>query len=126
MKIFRIAILGALLAALTCLGCKPPSKSTISARDENNVVLDSDPIAKVGTSRSLILKALGEPPKKSELEKKSVTIFGPMEGWWDKLPDGSKIEIWDYPESKGTLQIYFLDNGDSVWHTAFAGKNVDF
>jgi len=105
---------------------KSPSKSTASVRDENRVVLDSDPIAKVGISRSLILKTLGEPSKKSELEKKSVAIYGPMEGWWDKLPDGSKIEIWDYTESKGILQIYYLNNGDSVWHTAFVGNQVDF
>lgn len=105
---------------------KSPSKSTASVRDENRVELDSDPIAKVGLSRSLILKTLGEPSKKSELEKKSVAIYGPMEGWWDKLPDGSKIEIWDYAESKGILQIYYLNNGDSVWHTAFVGNQVDF
>ena len=73
-----------------------------------------------------VLKVLGQPAEKTELVKGPEPIFGVVETWWATLTDGDKIEIWRYPKPEGMLQIYFLNDCETVWHTAFVGKNVVF
>ena len=80
----------------------------------------------IGAKRARVLKVLGQPPEKTELVKTSEPIFGVVEAWWGTLRDGEKIEIWRYPRPGGTLHVYFLNDGEAVWHTAFVGKNVVF
>jgi hypothetical protein len=53
-------------------------------------------------------------------------VFGVVETWWAALKDGNKIEIWRYPRPDGTLEVYFVNQGQVVWHTALVSKNVVF
>jgi hypothetical protein len=125
MKILAIAFSTTLIAAFVCPGCCRQTAAPVGGQGDD-VAIDSDPTVKIGAQRAHVLKALGEPAEKTELVKGPEPIFGVVETWWNTLTDGDKIEIWRYPKPEGTLQVYFLNDGDTVWHTASVGKNVVF
>jgi len=125
MKATQILLAAMALEAILYPGCcKRPSQPP--AAKSGDVVVDFDPAVKVGTKRANVLQAIGEPAEKTEIVKRAEPIFGVIEAWWAALKDGDKVEIWRYPRSEGTFEVYFLNQGKVVWHTAFVGKNVVF
>lgn len=60
------------------------------------------------------------------MTKTSTHIFGPIEDFWYKVPDGSSIEIWSYDSyavtnsdgreyrREGQTELYFLNDSEFV------------
>ena len=77
-----------------------------------------------GQSKKEIVKLLGEPVEKRFIVKKNKFIWGPAEEFWDEIPMGTRMEVWEYKFSDGILNLYFLDYGDNLDYKAFSRKGV--
>ncbi len=77
-----------------------------------------------GQSRQAIVKFLGEPVGKKFIVKNQKFIWGPEEEFWDKIPTGTRLEVWRYKFSDGNLNLYFLNEGERLDYKAFAPKGV--
>jgi hypothetical protein len=81
---------------------------------------------KIGMKRADILSTFGEPSSTQSMTKTTSHIFGPIEDFWYKVPDGAKIEIWSYDSyavsysdgreyrRAGQTELYFLNDSDEV------------
>lgn len=89
----------------------------------------------VGMSRPYILDRFGEPDRKSELLKKDDRIWGAIETFWPRVPNGSAVEIWHYrstaewqansgQRTHGTTEIYFVDQSEVISGLGFAPEGV--
>jgi hypothetical protein len=114
--------LGALLgvAVLVCASC------TNDRAADDGVQIDKHAIVHVGMPRDQVVAALGRPARTHTWVKSEQPIFGVLESLWAELPAGAKVEIWEFPQSKGTVSIYFHGNSNAVWHTSFVKKGVVF
>jgi hypothetical protein len=79
---------------------------------------------KKGQSKQTILELLGEPLEKKIMAKSNTFIWGPEEDFWDKIPMGTRLEVWKYKFSDGLFNLYFLNEGDQLDYKAFAPKGV--
>jgi hypothetical protein len=115
-------LLGVLLgvAVLVCAGCKNDRAAV------DGVQIDKHAVVHVGMPRDQVLAALGPPARTQTWVKSEQPIFGVLESLWAELPQGAKVEIWEFPQSKGTISIYFHGASNSVWHTSFVKKGVVF
>lgn len=79
---------------------------------------------KKGQSRQTIIELLGKPLEKKIIVKSNKFIWGPEESFWDKIPMGSRLEVWKYAFSDGLLNLYFLNEAEQLEYIAFAPKGV--
>jgi hypothetical protein len=79
---------------------------------------------KKGQSRQTIIELLGKPLEKRIITKRNKFIWGPEEDFWDKIPMGSRLEVWKYVFSDGRLNLYFINDGKQLEYMAFAPKGV--
>ena len=82
------------------------------------------PRVNAGTTKSRVVKKLGEPDEVNTMTKNTEFIWGPIESWWDELEMGDRIEIWAYQYDSGTYQLYFLNESDQVDFEAFIEKGT--
>jgi len=52
------------------------------------------------------------------LKKQSRPTWGPEEGFWDEIPEGTMLEVWRYISPEGRLNRYFMDGGDKLAYKA--------
>ena len=91
--------------------------SCTADRDISNLV-------QVGQTRKEIKSILGEPDEIKTFTKSAGPIWGPEEEFWDKIPAGSKLEVWRYQGPNGNLNLYFLDDAERLSYKAYAPKGV--
>ena len=80
----------------------------------------------VGMSRADITARFGEPERTQNLTKSDDSIWGPIEGFWPKVPMGAAVEIWAFQsamtlesperssEQPGQTELYFVNDSDTV------------
>lgn len=105
---------------LACAGCQRHSSAA------ENIQIDKHAKVAVGMSRDQVRSALGAPAHTQTWVKTGRPIFGALEGLWAGLPEGARVEIWDFPQAGGTASIYFLEGSNAVWHTSFVKSGVVF
>lgn len=81
-------------------------------------------LVEVGLTKDEIIKILNEPYEKNTFIKTNRPIWGPEEEFWDKIPGGTKLEVWKYKSKRGHLNLYFLDNDDRLSYKAFAPAGI--
>jgi len=77
-----------------------------------------------GQTKEAITKLLGEPVRKRITGKNHKYIWGPEEEFWDRIPMGTRLEVWEYEFSDGHLNLYFIDGKNHLDFKAFAPKGV--
>lgn len=77
-----------------------------------------------GQSKQTIIELLGKPLEKKIIAKSNKFIWGSEEDFWDKIPMGSRLEVWKYVFSDGHLNLYFINEGEQLEYIAFAPKGV--
>ena len=85
---------------------------------------------KIGISRSELLSRFGRPDLEQTLYKGSEAIWGPIESFWQQVPQGAKIEIWSYRSTRstdnssdginGSTELYFVNGSSTVNGIGFA------
>lgn len=80
--------------------------------------------------RSSVLTRFGAPERKAIVVKSSVTVSGPIESFWARVPAGAKVEIWSYTSAmpqdgssdptRGSTELYFVDDSETVDGIGFA------
>ena len=89
----------------------------------------------LGTTRAELRARFGEPLRIREMWKTGGAVFGPIESFWSRVPDGGRVEIWSYPSRhtwiegssearEGQTELYFLDAVDAVAGIGFAPAGV--
>ena len=80
----------------------------------------------VGATRDEISSRFGKPARIRSLIKQGQAIWGPIEEYWDQVPNGSAVEIWSYRSritlegageyhlQSGETELYFIDASDTV------------
>ena len=85
--------------------------------------------------RSIVLATFGSPDQEQIMFKQSAAIWGPIEEFWVKVPDRAKVEIWSYESraqlvegsaetTRGSTELYFVDDSPTVRGVGFAPKGV--
>jgi hypothetical protein len=119
----------AMLVILVLAGCgkaPPPATPPVAGPQPQDIVVDNDARIKVGMPRETARELLGEPLHTQVFVKQGGGIFGVIENWWDDLAAGDKVEIWSYPDDQGRFSVYFLNDGDTVWHTSWVSNGIVF
>lgn len=80
----------------------------------------------IGMSRQQIVAEFGEPRDRQSLVKSDPNIWGPIETFWSSVPPGARVEIWSYPATGGTVELYFIDGSREVQGTGFAPEGAVF
>jgi hypothetical protein len=75
-------------------------------------------------SRQEVLAAFGEPRRRDVLVKSGTPVFGPIETFWSTVSPGARVEIWSYPATGGTVELYFVDDSSEVEGTGFAAEGA--
>ena len=89
----------------------------------------------VGMERATILATFGPPDHEQTMIKQSEAIWGPIEDFWQQVPNGAKIEIWSYESqarlvegsdetTRGSTELYFVDDSPTVLGIGFAPDGV--
>jgi len=78
----------------------------------------------VGQSKEDITKALGKPYEILTITKTKGPIWGPEEEFWDKIPNGTELEVWRYKDTTGNLNLYFKGDKKRLDYKAFALEGV--
>ena len=73
-----------------------------------------------GQSRQDIITILGNPYETKITSKNNRFIWGPEEDFWDQIPMSSRLEVWCYKFSDGQLNLYFVNEGETLDFIAFA------
>lgn len=80
-------------------------------------------------SRAAVLSRFGPPDRERELWKTSKAIWGPIEDFWSRVPEGAQVTIWQYRSVQGggsvepidgSTELYFVNDSDSVDGIGFA------
>ena len=77
-----------------------------------------------GQSKQALLNLLGDPQEKKMTIKSQKFIWGPEEDFWDKIPMAARLESWSYNFSDGRLNLYFVEQSNTLDYLAFAPKGV--
>jgi hypothetical protein len=88
----------------------------------------------LGMARSEVLSRFGQPEDQQILFKSSNAIFGPIEDFWPRVPEGAKVEIWSYKSTQsnsgalggisGSTELYFVNGSNTVDGIGFAVKGA--
>lgn len=119
----KITIINMYVAALIChavLICVVSS----SVADDLKTFKQVNTKIEIGQSKQTIQKFLGPPGKITNTIKRNKYIWGPEERFWDEIPMGAKLEVWNYTFSDGGLNLYFVDGSEELNYLAFAPKGV--
>lgn len=81
---------------------------------------------RVGATRSEVLEAFGAPSRTQSLRKVDAAIWGPIEDFWPRVPDGSRVDVWTYRVDGGDLELYFIDGSERVQGLGFAPEGAVF
>lgn len=81
-------------------------------------------LVQVGQTRQEIKNILGDPCETKIIKKTVEHIWGPEEEFWDKIPNGTKLEVWRYKSDAGNLNLYFTGNNNHLDYKAFAPEGV--
>ncbi len=91
---------------------------------------------RIGMHRSELLARFGPPDSRQTLLKTSAPIWGPIEDFWPRVPDGARVEIWSYASTgstgagsdpaRGSTELYFVDDSDVVDGIGFALEGVEY
>lgn len=80
----------------------------------------------IGISREEITSRYGVPTRIQTFTKQGQAIWGPIEDYWDQVPQGSTIEIWAYRSKinlegadesyaeTGETELYFVNSSNTV------------
>lgn len=77
-----------------------------------------------GQSRQDIIGILGNPYGTKIFTKNNRIIRGPEEDFWDQIPISSRLEVWSYRFSDGQLNLYFVNERETLDFIAFAPAGV--
>lgn len=91
------------------------------AYSEDPDIFDS---IQIGQTKDEIRKTLGDPYEEKIFEKQTKPIWGPEEEFWDRIPNGTTLEVWRYTSGNGHLNLYFLYPSDRLAYKAFAPRGV--
>ena len=110
--------LASLLLPIALVGC-------VATRDGRNYA-DFE----LGMARSEVVSRFGQPDHQQTLFKSSTAVFGAIEGFWPRAPEGAKVEIWSYKSTRsnnavsggtrGSTELYFVNGSDTVDGIGFA------
>ena len=78
----------------------------------------------VGVSKSVVLADFGKPETIRHMVKERGAIFGPIETFWSGLSDGDRVEIWSYDVEGGSVELYFVNEANTVEGTGFAAEGA--
>jgi hypothetical protein len=106
-----VALSGVVLVWLAGPGCAGPPKAEEF---------------RVGATRSEVLEAFGAPLQKQSFRKTHEAIWGPIEDFWPRVPDGSSVDVWTYRVEGGDLELYFVDGSERVQGLGFAPEGAVF
>ncbi len=81
-------------------------------------------MVQVGQTKEAIRKLLGEPYETRVIVKSSRPIWGPEEEFWDRIPEGTRLEVWRYRNKQGHLTLYFPADSDRLGYAARAPSGV--
>ncbi|MGI9534246.1 MAG: hypothetical protein ACR2NW_04795 [Thermodesulfobacteriota bacterium] len=85
---------------------------------------DISDFVKVGQTMNQIRINLGEPQDIKLIKRHGGPIWGPEEEFWDKIPLGSNLEVWQYKIPNGHLSLYFINSDNTLSFIAFSPKGV--
>ncbi len=80
----------------------------------------------IGASREEITSRYGVPTRIQTFTKQGQAIWGPIEDYWDQVPQGSTVEIWAYRSKinlegadesyaeTGETELYFVNSSNTV------------
>lgn len=85
---------------------------------------DTSQVVQVAQTKQEVRQALGEPYEIKIIKKRAGPIWGPEEDFWDKIPNGTRLEAWRYRSEAGQLNLYFVAGQDRVAFRAFAPSGV--
>ena len=80
----------------------------------------------IGASREEITSRYGVPTRIQTFTKQGQAIWGPIEDYWDQVPQGSTVEIWAYRSrinlegadesyaETGETELYFVNSSNTV------------
>jgi hypothetical protein len=76
-------------------------------------------------SSEAVEQALGEPSEAHLLIKRTESIWGPQEDWWNRVAMGDTLRTWSYEiPDEGSFSVYFKGDSDTVSFTAFMPHGV--
>lgn len=104
------AILLSLLLAFSVMSCSEEQ--------------DTFQLVRAGQTKQAIKNILGEPYEIKITKKIAGPIWGPEEEFWDKIPNGSTLEVWRFRSNAGNLNLYFIGNKNHLAYKAFAPQGV--
>lgn len=81
-------------------------------------------MVQAGQTKEEIGKLLGEPYETRVSVKSSRPIWGPEEEFWDRIPEGTRLEVWRYRSEQGHLNLCFPADSDRLGYTAWAPASV--
>lgn len=94
--------------------------TALSTAEESNIFWSIE----VGQSKTEIKALLNEPYEIKTFEKTGKPIWGPEEEFWDRIPNGTLLEVWRYRNEHGHLNLYFIDGDEFLKYKAFAPRGV--
>jgi len=80
----------------------------------------------IGTSREEITSRYGAPTRIQTFTKQGQAIWGPIEDYWNQVPQGSSVEVWAYRSKinlegadesyvqTGETELYFVDSSSTI------------
>jgi len=80
----------------------------------------------VGATREEILESFGEPLRKQPFFKTGDAIWGPIEEFWPQVPLNSTVHVWSYRVEGGIVELYFINESETVQSTGFAPAGAVF
>ena len=86
-------------------------------------------------ARADLVDRFGESARTQTMFKHSAVIWGPIEDFWPRVPQGAKVEIWSYRSRhtlmtdseelvEGFTELYFVNDSLMVQGTGFAPDGV--
>ena len=92
--------------------------------DISSSINDISNLVQVGQTKKHIQENLGEPYKIKFIKRHSGPIWGPEEEFWNDIPLGTNLEVWQYKIASGHLNLYFINTSTTLSYIAFSPKGV--
>ena len=102
-------VLLAICCVLSCCGC---SKSDLRGKYST------------GMTKSEVLTQVGHPVAKQSFIKAGSPAVDNQ--YWQTIPDGVRVEVWEYRDHFGRHLLYFTNDSDSVAGVSFLSNGQPF
>lgn len=79
---------------------------------------------RTGMTRAEVVESFGPPARKQSFLQTGGPIWGAIEDFWSKVPNGAVVEVWAYPSVGGMMELYFVDESEQVMGMGFAPEGV--